>query len=81
MRLSRQSSSNPLSSSFRAAHFRLPGAPGFQNMPQRAVREGWMETKGLWDGVGFREGPLRDVWEGWMETKGSWDGVGSRHGR
>ena len=56
--------------SFRAARFRPPGTPGFRNRPRKAVREGWLETNGLWDGDGFRDVPLRGVREGWLETNG-----------
>ena len=66
--------------SFRAARFSPPHTLGFREGPLRAAREGWMETKGLWDRVGFREVPLRGVREGWMETKGHWDRVGFLEG-
>ena len=66
--------------SFRAARFRPPCTLGFRDVPLRGVREGWMETKSLWDRVGFQYGPLRGVWEGWMETKRPWGRVGFRDG-
>ena len=44
--------------------FRPPCTLGFREVPLRAVREGWMETKGLWDRVGFQKVPLRGVREG-----------------
>ena len=49
---------------------RPSGTLGFREVPLRAVREGWLETKGLWDWVGFLEVPLRAAREGWMETRG-----------
>ena len=37
-------------------------------MPQRAVREGRMETKCLWDVVGFRDMPQEAISARRMET-------------
>ena len=46
-----------LAVSFRAARFRPPAIPGFRDVPWNAVWEGYVETKGSWEGVGFREVP------------------------
>ena len=44
---------------------------GFREAPLRGVWEGWMETKGPWNGVGFRIRPLRAVYVGVLETNSS----------
>ena len=47
--------------SFRAARFHSPDTPGFRDVPLSGVREGWLETTGLWDLDGFREGLCRPL--------------------
>ena len=51
---------------------------GFQDVPLRGVREGWLETKGRWEWIGFQNVALRGINEGWMETKWPWKRVGFR---
>ena len=57
-----------------------PAIPGFREVPWNAVWEGYVETKGSWEGVGFRDVPWNAVWEGYVETKGYRDRYGFRDG-